>query len=165
MQNLIEQPKTRLPQKAKIAWRISSIIFNLIMLAILIILNVVADYFNWWQWLQWVLLILVPLGIMYSLWDVTLSPYLMQKHWRYDIDDEFIKLKYGRLFESNELIPMTKVQSVLLEQGPILRWFGLYNIQINTMGTLHEIPGIPSDAAYILRDQIAVFAKIKEVSE
>ncbi|WP_397539984.1 PH domain-containing protein [Rummeliibacillus pycnus] len=165
MHGLIEQPKTKLPKKAKMAWRISNIISNIIMLVILIILNVVAGYFDWWQWLQWLLLILVVLGVMYTLWDVTLSPYLIQKHWRYDIDDEFIKLKYGRLFESSELIPMTKVQSVLLEQGPILRWFGLYNIEINTMGTMHEIPGISADEAYILRDQIAVFAKIREVSE
>ncbi|RIJ67863.1 hypothetical protein CW357_09750 [Rummeliibacillus sp. TYF005] len=165
MEGWIEQPKTKLPEKAKMAWRISNIISNIIIFAILLTLYFVAEHFNWWHWLQWLLLILVIIEIIYALWDVTLSPYLTQKYWRYDIDEEFIKIKNGKLFKVNELIPMTKVQSVLLEQGPILRRFGLYNIEVHTMGSMHEIPGIPEDLAYILRDQIAIFAKIKEVSE
>lgn len=60
---------------------------------------------------------------------------------------------------------MTKIQSVATEQGPILRKYGLYSVSVETMGSSHTIPALPKDVAVELRNQIAQYAKIKEVEQ
>ncbi len=56
-----------------------------------------------------------------------------------DVNEEFIQTKRGAWNETHELIPMTKVQSVKLNQGPFLRKYNLYSLSIGTMGDSHDI--------------------------
>ena len=58
---------------------------------------------------------------------------------------------------------MTKIQSISTNQGPLLRKYDFYSISIDTMGSSHSIPALPKEKAIELRNQIAYFAKIKEV--
>ena len=46
-------------------------------------------------------------------------------------------------------------------QGPFLRKYGLYNVEIGTTTSDHTIPAIHHDEAYALREQIATYAKVK----
>ncbi|WP_338752640.1 PH domain-containing protein [Bacillus sp. FJAT-52991] len=160
--------KTKPPQRvissdAVKVWRMTEIISDLIILAVLSLLYVLCYYFDWKEWIGWILIGLAALTVIAAIWGIVFGPKLKQKYWRYDVNEEFIQIKHGVWNEVHVLVPMTKVQSVELNQGPFLRKYELYSISVGTMGTTHEIPAVPKDEAYELRDQIAYYAKIKEV--
>lgn len=163
MYSKVKPPTKQISKQAVKVWRMSEAIIHLIILAILILLLFADDYFAWKEWIGWGLIGLTVLCLFNSVWSIFIEPGLLQKYWRYDVNEEFIQTKRGALFETHELIPMTKVQSVRLDQGPLLRKYNLYSLSIGTMGDSHEIPAIPEEEAYELRDKIAYFAKIKEV--
>ena len=72
-------------------------------------------------------------------------------------------MKSGALVEEYKIVPMTKIQSVATNQGPLLRKYGLYNLTVETMGSSHMIPALPTVVANELRNRIAEYAKLKEV--
>ncbi|MFT8319523.1 MAG: PH domain-containing protein [Bacillus sp. (in: firmicutes)] len=163
MFSTIPAPTKQISKEAVKVWRITEVITNLVVLMILGVLYYLDYYFAWKNWIGWIIIALVIFTILSAIWEILLEPILKQKYWRYDISEEFVQLKSGAWNEKHQLIPMTKVQSVELNQGPFLRKYHLYTIKITTMGSSHEIPAIPKDEAYQLKDQIAHFAKIKEV--
>jgi uncharacterized protein len=159
----IQEPTEKISKEAIHVWRISNIIGHFIFLVIITVLIVLDANYDWYNWVIYVLWALGGLGIISAIWNIGLEPVLLQKYWRYGIDEEYVQLKHGRWNMTHQVIPMTKVQYVSLEQGPILRKYGLYTISIGTMASSHEIPGIPEVQAKALRDKIASLAKIKEV--
>ncbi|MGE7623070.1 PH domain-containing protein [Viridibacillus sp. NPDC096237] len=159
----IEAPQRSISKEAVKVWRITETLANAGILTVLGILYYLHMRFEWKEWIGWIILGVLILTVLFAIWEILFEPALKQKYWRYDVDENFIQLKYGALKEVNELVPMTKVQSVELNQGPFLRKYGLYSIQIGTMGSGHAIPAISEKEAFELRDQIAHYAKIKEV--
>lgn len=121
--------------------------------------------FNWYSWVPIVLYVLLGLSVISFIFSYFFLPHLTVKNWSYEVDEEFVQLKFGRFFETYETIPMTKVQFVATHQGPIMKRYGLYSISIGTMGSNHKIPGLPQDIAFALKDTIAEFAKVKEVEQ
>ncbi|MED3965874.1 PH domain-containing protein [Niallia taxi] len=163
MYSKIEEPKKSISEKAMKVWRISETIINVGILVVLGVLYYLDDYFEWTYWIGWIILGLIGLTVLSAIWGIIIEPSLKQKYWRYDVDEEFIQLKSGIWKKQHQLIPMTKVQSVELLQGPLLRKYKLYSISVGTMGSSHQIPAIPEEEALELRNQIAHYAKIKEV--
>jgi len=159
----IQRPQQRIAAAYIFVKRLTSIletIVSLIFLAVLLILSIV---FPWYGWITLVLWAILGLDLLYAIWSIGISPLLLQRYWRYEVDTAFIQLQHGRFICKHQLVPMTKVQYVELEQGPFLRRYGLYTIKIGTMGSVHKIPGIPDAEAVALRKQIALHARIKEV--
>ncbi|TRZ36337.1 hypothetical protein CEQ21_12320 [Niallia circulans] len=163
MYSKIEEPKKSISEKAMKVWRISETIINVGILIVLCVLYYLDGYFEWKYWIGWIILGLIGLTVLSAIWEIIMEPSLKQKYWRYDVDEEFIQLKSGIWKKKHQLIPMTKVQSVELVQGPLLRKYKLYSISVGTMGSSHQIPAIPEVEALELRNQIAHYAKIKEV--
>src|SRR5690625_5986229 len=98
---------------------------------------------------------MVIITLLFAIWFILLSPFLLYKNWRYHVDEEFLQLKSGALKEKHQLIPMTKVQSVETNQGPILRKYGLYSLSIKTMGSYHKIPELLGEVAIYEKNQIS----------
>lgn len=163
MYSKIEEPKRCISEKAMKVWRISESLINMGILVVLCIVFYLDVYFEWKYWIGWIIIGLLGMTVLSAIWGIFIEPSLKQKYWRYDVDEEFIQLKSGIWNKKHQLIPMTKVQSVELVQGPLLRKFQLYSISVGTMGSSHKIPAIPQEEARELRDQIAHYAKIKEV--
>ncbi|MGP7819307.1 PH domain-containing protein [Niallia sp. 01092] len=163
MYSTIPVPTKRIAADAIKVWRVTEFITTIVILLVLGVLYYLGVYFSWENWIGWIIIALIILTILSSIWGILVEPALKQKYWRYDVSEEFIQLKSGVWNEKHQLIPMTKVQSVELNQGPFLRKYQLYSISIGTMGSSHEIPAVSKEEAYQLRDQIAYYAKIKEV--
>lgn len=165
MQVEIRAPENRLSKdfvKVKIINETISHIIAFIVLGVLFYL----DYkFSWKTWIHWILIIITIIIIVETIWSIFIQPFLLYKFWRYHVDEEYLQLKSGALNEKHELIPMTKVQSVQTNQGPLLRRYRLYSLSIETMGSTHAIPALSKETAIALRNEIARFAKIKEVGE
>ncbi len=145
-------------------WMLSETITNLIAFIILGVLLYLDYRFSWKEWIGWILLGITVISVLGAAWSL-ISPFLLYKNWRFDVDEEFLQLKSGVLNEVHELVPMTKIQSVATKQGPLLRKYGLCSVSIETMGSSHSIPALPKEVAIKLRNQIAQYAKIKEVEQ
>lgn len=158
----INAPQKRLSKDAIKVWLISDAIGNIIVLIILGIFFYLDYRFSWKEWVGWLLIGATVLTIIGWIWSL-IRPFLLYKHWRYDVDEAFLQLKSGAIKETHELVPMTKIQSVATEQGPILRKYGLCSVSVETMGSSQTIPALPKEVAIELRNQIAQYARIKEV--
>lgn len=159
------EPGKRISKDAIKVWRITNLIIHLIVLVIGIGLITAAFYFNWYQWIKITFLVLFGLEILSLIWDVAIEPVLLQRYWRYDISSEYVQIKHGVFYVKHTMMPMTKVQYVTAKQGPLLRKYKLYTLQLGTMSSSFDIPALPEDTALALRSQIADYAKIKEVED
>lgn len=162
MYSKIKKPRQRLSKDAVKVWIISDTIGNVIGLLLLIGLFYLDLKYAWSDWIHWILIVITILAVVGGIWSY-IRPFLLYKNWRYDVDEEFLQLKFGAFNEIHHLVPMTKIQSVATQQGPILRKYGLYSISVETMASSHMIPALPEKVAKTLRDEIAHYAKIREV--
>ncbi|MDQ0228964.1 PH domain-containing protein [Metabacillus malikii] len=162
METMISSPKRKLSKDAVKVWIMKDFITDIIGLIVLAVLFFLDYLFTWPYWIEWIIIGFIILSLLSPVWSIIRSN-LLYKNWRYDIDEEFLKLRFGSLIEEHQLVPMTKVQSVTTSQGPLYRRYGLYILKIETMGSIHTIPGLSKQVAFDLRNTIAHYAKIKEV--
>lgn len=78
---------------------------------------------------------------------------------RYNITPTAVFLQKGFFFRKNEAIPIARIQNVTLEQGPLLRWQQLQQVNIETASTAHVIDGVTASVANQLRTQILKLAQ------
>ncbi|WP_055105303.1 PH domain-containing protein [Paenibacillus ihumii] len=162
MQSPLELPQQQLSKDAVKVWIISELITNMIGFVILAVLLFLDHLYSWKEWIGWILIGFTILSVISTIWSM-INPFLLYRSWRYDVSEEFLQLKSGVMVEKHQLVPMTKIQSVATKQGPLLRKYGLCSLSIETMGSSHAIPALPKEVAVALRNQIAHYAKIKEV--
>lgn len=144
-------------------WRMTNAITEFVILIILAGLLFTSYYFHWYDWVTivlWILIAIVPIGIV---WSVVIEPKWKYTNWKYGVNQFFIRFTRGRLFKTQTVIPMSKIQFVEVEQGPLLRLNHVHTITIGTLGGSHKIPMLPEEEAFALRKQIANYAQIKEV--
>ncbi|WP_175989876.1 PH domain-containing protein [Bacillus sp. Marseille-Q1617] len=158
----IDEPTETISKNAAKVWRISNSIGHTIVLIIIGILLLCSDKFDWYNWIGITLYVLGGLFIVSAAFSIFIEPVYLQKTWRYQVDKEFVQLKFGRWEQQHILIPMEKVEYVRTEQGPLLRRYGLYDLEVGTTASSHKIPAIPEDVAKTLKAQIATFAKITD---
>lgn len=162
MKKEIKEPEQCISSRAVAMWRMIRMIGHVIALLILAALIGMDIAFHWWNWIGWVLYGLVGLTVLSGIYSIGVEPAILQSTWRYDVSEEYIQLKHGALTHVHVLVPMTKVEYVTTNQGPIMRKYGLYNIQIGTMASSHHIPAVPESEALALREQIARLAQVKD---
>lgn len=151
-----------LPIEARTVFRLSSAIFYLIGLVITGGLVAAALYFDWPTWLQYTMYVLLSIDLIYSVIDIVVFQKWKQERFTYDVKPLEIRLHHGVITTNDVLIPMTKVQYVHAQQGPLLRKYGLQTITIGTAAGSHDIYAIEESFAKTLREQIAIYARIEE---
>ncbi|MEI2665820.1 PH domain-containing protein [Rossellomorea sp. LJF3] len=161
----IIEPTETISNKATKVWRISNTIGHTTALLIIGILITCTNQFDWYDWVEIVLYILGGLLILSAIFSIFIEPIYLQRTWRYQVDREFVQLKFGKWQQQHVLIPMEKVEYVRTEQGPIMRRYDLYDLEIGTTTSIHKIPAISSDIAKSLKIEIATFAKIRDAEE
>ncbi|MGB7998723.1 MAG: PH domain-containing protein [Anaerobacillus sp.] len=165
MSSGINVPHQQLSRDVVKVWTINETIGNVIGFSVLGVLFYLDSIYSWYEWIGLILGLVTVISAGSAIWEIFFHPKLKYKHWRYEADDEFLKLKFGAIKEEHLLIPMSKIQSVATRQGPVLRRYGLYALTIETIGSSHTIPALPEKKAFLLRDEIAIYAKVKEVTE
>jgi uncharacterized protein len=144
---------------------LNELITSLIGLVVLVGLYFCTDYFNWWSWLQYVWIGLVVLDIFGILWTYFVSSPIYYKTFWYGLTDDFLYIKSGIWTREEIVVPMTKIQSIELTQGIIMRKYGVRSIEVKTMQGGVTIPHIEEDVAIKLRDDISKLARLKELDE
>lgn len=161
----IQTPAKQLSEKIIPCLRSSAWISHGAEALTLVVFIILRIYYAWGSWANWLLIIGIILFLCSAIWSIFLRPIFIYKNTRYDISEDFLQIKTGAFHEEQQIIPMTKIQAVSTNQGPILRKYGLYTITVQTMGSSHGIMGLPKEISLELRNQIAVYAKIEEVEE
>jgi len=158
----IEEPTETISADAVKMWRISNSVGHGITFLIIAVLIVCTETLDWYGWIGIVLYLIGVLTVISSVYSILIEPVFLQKTWRYKIDPQFVQLKHGKWQIQHTLIPMEKVEYVRTEQGPIMRRYNLYKIEIGTTTSSHVIPAIASNEAKKLKAEIAVYAKIQD---
>jgi hypothetical protein len=90
-------------------------------------------------------------------WLIYWRPPRLYRSWGYRIDGRVIETRSGLLFQVTRLLPLSRLQHVDLQRGPVERGFGLASLVMHTAGT-HEahitIPGLDFGEAVRLRDHL-----------
>lgn len=165
MDNTVKEPDKHISIDAVKVWRITNTIEHGVLLLIGTGLLGAGIYFEWFGWVIITLSSLLVFDILLAIWEIGIQPVLLQRFWRYDINSDYVQIKHGIFKVTQTVAPMTKVQYVTAEQGPILRKYGLYTIEVGTMCSGINIPAIPEQEALTLRTEIANYAKLKEVED
>ncbi|MFB4163359.1 PH domain-containing protein [Alteribacillus sp. JSM 102045] len=156
------KPTFRISKKALSVWRIKGVIATAIFSMVPLILFFIYYRFQLPLFYVWVSGISVA---VYGLWQIVILPKIRWNMWRYEVYGKEIELLRGVFIARHTLIPMTRVQHVDTEQGPIYKRYGLTTVTISTAAGVHEIPALSEQVGSRLRDQIAYLAGTEEDDE
>ncbi|GDY01687.1 hypothetical protein LBMAG49_10160 [Planctomycetota bacterium] len=86
-----------------------------------------------------------------------ITPPLAFSRWRFVVDEQLMRMRYGILFVEERLVPVPRMQHLDLVRGPIERMFGLATLVVFTAGnegSSFRVPGLSVPRAEELRDRI-----------
>lgn len=149
-----------LPEEAKFVWRVGNVITWLILCSLL----ATASFFlrNEIPIPQIVILYtVISLVVLYLIMTLSL-PIFRWRRYRYAVSNDFIEMQKGVFFLKYTILPIKRVQHIVVKEGPILRSKGVASLSIHTAATTHSIPVLKKDEAIELRNLIAEFAKLNE---
>ena len=152
-----EEPTQRLSKQSITIWRIQRSLEGIILVLLPIIYGVVMQYVEWPVWILTVLLVIL---FLYCIAFILIWPPIQWRRFRYQVLEQEIDIVQGVLIVRRTLVPMTRIQHVETEQGPILRRYKMASVEIQTAATTHRIPVLPIEEADQLRDQIARLAAV-----
>lgn len=152
-----EEPTQRLSKQSITIWRIQRSLEGIILVLLPIIYGVVMQYVEWPVWILTVLLVIL---VLYCIAFILIWPPIQWRRFRYQVLEQEIDIVQGVLIVRRTLVPMTRIQHVETEQGPILRRYKMASVEIQTAATTHRIPVLPIEEADQLRDQIARLAAV-----
>lgn len=150
-----DAPWQALPEAARACFRLSSCIgggiFGLLAGPVPAATFAFADGLAWWQvaWAGGALAAALALALSRA--------HLAFRCTRWRLDEDGLRVRRGRFWRSEILIPRARVQHLDIERGPIERRFGLATLVVHTAGTrLNAVrqPGFDEASATQLRDAL-----------
>ena len=105
------------------------------------------------------------------LWAVFLFLTWKQPRWRYQslryaVSENGIEIHHGIFWRHVVNVPRSRIQHTDVEQGPIMRKYGLATLQVHTAGVEHnkvDLPGLTHSVAMTLRDDLAKNRAVHEL--
>ncbi len=148
------EPSKSLDRRMVRVWRISEAI------ALVVVAVIAAAVLAFYRplWLVVVCAVLVALQLV----SLLVLPQVRYRRWRYEVTTTDVLIRSGLVVVKTSVIPMVRVQHVETKQGPVLKANGLASVTVTTAGSPFEIPGLATDEAEALRDQVAVLARIAQ---
>jgi uncharacterized protein len=126
-------------------------------LAVLLLLLLAGVGIGWWflpelgLWLVAAWGLLAVGSVVLVLW----YPLRAYRAWGFRVTERVLETRSGVWFQRTQLLPLTRLQHVDLERGPLERMFGLASLVLHTAGTHAAsltIPGLEAEYAVRLRD-------------
>lgn len=136
-------------------WRVSTLIgFGVLLLILLIpVVAVSVAEPRALVWMVGAWLVAAALSVWFCLW----YPPRSYRRWGYRIDAKVLETRSGMAFQRTRLLPLSRLQHVDIERGPLERMFGLAALVLHTAGTHSaniRIPGLEASEAMRLRDHL-----------
>lgn len=105
-------------------------------------------------------IIVLVLFILIAVLCIVILPPIRYARWRFALDENYLDIAKGIIWRKRYIIPFIRVQNTDTRQGPIMRMFGLSSVTVSTAAGAHEIPGLDTAQAAVLRDKSAEFARL-----
>ncbi|GMR64838.1 MULTISPECIES: PH domain-containing protein [Bacillus] len=146
------------PDMVKV-WKVRAVIEEGIGILVMLAYLFLMIKFDWWAW---ILYVMIGLTVAFAPFSYFLFPKLRQRYYSYQLNEEELEIQHGLFVVKRVLVPMIRVQHVTIEQGPIMRKYGLAELHISTAATSHSIPGLTMCEAEMLKTKIAELAKVSD---
>ncbi|MEA4988368.1 MAG: PH domain-containing protein [Anaerovorax sp.] len=91
-----------------------------------------------------------------------IMPVIQYKEWKYSIQEDRIELLHGVLVRNKVIIPISRIQYIEIEQGPIYQSFHLASLNINTASDVHEIPALTLEEANEISQRLKAMIEMSE---
>lgn len=105
---------------------------------------------------------LTILLVFYFLMNTFIMPVIQYKEWKYSIQEDRIELLHGVLVRNKVIIPISRIQYIEIEQGPIYQSFHLASLNINTASDVHEIPALTLEEANEISQRLKAMIEMSE---
>ncbi|HDR7719371.1 PH domain-containing protein [Bacillus albus] len=146
------------PDMVKV-WKVRAVMEEGIGILVILVYLFLMIKFDWWAW---ILYVMIGLTVVFAPFSYFLFPQLRQRYYSYQLNEEELEIQHGLFVVKRVLVPMIRVQHVTIEQGPIMRKYGLAELHISTAATSHSIPGLTMYEAEMLKTKIAELAKVSD---
>lgn len=105
--------------------------------------------------------------VLYKLMGLILYPLIEYKQWRYAISEDKVDIRHGIFFVTNTVIPIIRIQHITIDQGPINRRFGLYNVEISLASDSFEIECLSHQVASEIVENLTnkLYTRLEEREE
>jgi membrane protein YdbS with pleckstrin-like domain len=138
----LREPAGRVSSRAPLVWAAGALVRGLVIGAALVLLSVVAEMFTMptWGW--------VAYGAAALAYAVAMPVYRYRVH-RWESTDTAVYTQRGWLSRERRIAPMSRVQTVDLEQGVVSRLLRLATVTVTTASAAGpvRIEGLDRDVA------------------
>jgi uncharacterized protein len=100
--------------------------------------------------------------LLLAFWLVFIVPKRRYARWHYALGDDRLRIERGYLFYSDTVVPLGRIQHIDIDQGPIMRRYGLSTMTVHTAGNHGasvSLPGLRHDDAVAMRERIREYIK------
>jgi membrane protein YdbS with pleckstrin-like domain len=118
-------------------------------------LLLVLFVFNMNWLMRWTIVAALVCFLAWRIWLVVWYPPMAYRHARYRVSPLGVEFRYGVFWRSIVNVPRSRVQHTDVDQGPLLRYYGLGMLVMHTAGTHNAevgLPGIRHETAMRIRD-------------
>lgn len=101
-------------------------------------------------------LVLIPIAAL-AAWLVLVLPARRYARWGYSFGEDRLRVVSGYLFFSDSMVPLGRIQHIDLDQGPLMRRWGLAELTVHTAGShgaTVTLPGLQRETAEAMREAI-----------
>lgn len=131
---------------------------SFILIAVTVVIEGVVLYFTLTSGLAliWKILICGACGIwlVLALADPLFLNRLEYRQWGYYITDDRVVIRHGVHWVSETVVPVIRIQDITTKQGPVMKLYGLYKVEINLASGTYEIPGLTEETANDIVDKL-----------
>ncbi|GAA1483396.1 PH domain-containing protein [Brachybacterium fresconis] len=122
----LRPPRHRIDPRCRPWWTVQTALWCALPVVVLAVLGFLIDSARWWLLIP--ALVLLLLGIAASL----VVPRVRWRIHRWEATDDALYSRTGLLWEEWRAAPLSRIQTVDLDRGPLQRSFGLATISVST---------------------------------
>jgi uncharacterized protein len=154
------EPSEKLDPRSRRVWLIGDLFGALIITAVVSSLAYGARFLFDVD-MGWVVGVPVTIALLLLIWAFV-RPEIEFRQWRFEIREDEVDMLHGVIVRTRQVVPMSRIQHVDTERGPIQRRYGLSTVKFFTAAGGMEIPQLSAERADAVRDQIATLAKVHD---
>ncbi|MDE9364256.1 PH domain-containing protein [Luteipulveratus sp. YIM 133132] len=122
----LREPANRVSPRARAYWAVESGIGWVVLIVVQVVLLVVLDARPWWQWG------LLALTVVLALVGLLLVPAWRYRVHRWEVSPTAVYTQRGWVTQERRIAPITRVQTVDTERGPLAQLFKLSTVTVTT---------------------------------
>ncbi|RBM16315.1 hypothetical protein DI005_26090 [Prauserella sp. PE36] len=146
----LRPPRNQVDRRAVAWWRAGILVFWAVPVLVLVVLGILLPGARFWLLAPAVaiMVVIVPLAIGMPLWWYRVH--------RWEVTDEAVYTRTGAVWQEWRVAPMSRIQTVDTQRGPLEQYFGLATVTVTTASAKGavKIPGLDHELASDLVRQL-----------